>query len=60
MKFRTATFPLPVPVIAMPVLLVGEEQQILGVDGLMTDRPAALKDVLRRRRQWAGEVSDKA
>ncbi|MGH9225290.1 MAG: glycerophosphodiester phosphodiesterase [Acidimicrobiales bacterium] len=24
----------------------------LGVDGLMTDRPALLKDVLQRRRQW--------
>ena len=24
----------------------------LGVDGLMTDRPAVLKDVLERRRQW--------
>jgi len=26
----------------------------LGVDGLMTDRPAVLKDVLMRRGQWSG------
>ncbi len=26
----------------------------LGVDGIMTDRPAVLKDVLERRGQWAG------
>jgi len=24
----------------------------LGVDGLMTDRPAALRDVLERRGEW--------
>jgi len=24
----------------------------LGVDGIMTDRPAVLKDVLQRRGQW--------
>ena len=26
----------------------------LGVDGIMTDRPAVLKDVLERRHQWVG------
>ena len=26
----------------------------LGVDGLMTDRPAVLKQVLERRAQWRG------
>jgi glycerophosphoryl diester phosphodiesterase len=26
----------------------------LGVDGIMTDRPAVLKDVLQRRGQWVG------
>jgi glycerophosphoryl diester phosphodiesterase len=26
----------------------------LGVDGIMTDRPAVLKEVLQRRRQWVG------
>ena len=25
----------------------------LGVDGIMTDRPAVLRDVLVRRAQWA-------
>ena len=27
----------------------------LGVDGIMTDRPAVLKDVLARRQQWVGD-----
>jgi glycerophosphoryl diester phosphodiesterase len=26
----------------------------LGVDGIMTDRPAVLKEVLQRRGQWVG------
>lgn len=29
----------------------------LGVDGLVTDRPDVLRDVLRARRAWPGEVS---
>ena len=28
----------------------------LGVDGIMTDRPAALREVLERRGQWAGPL----
>jgi glycerophosphoryl diester phosphodiesterase len=26
----------------------------LGVDGIMTDRPTVLKEVLQRRGQWVG------
>lgn len=45
--------------ILMQVWTVDEEAEMdrlldLGVDGLMTDRPALLKSVLQRRGQWAG------
>ena len=30
----------------------------IGVDGLMTDRPAVLKSVLERRAQWRDPRSD--
>jgi glycerophosphoryl diester phosphodiesterase len=30
----------------------------LGVDGIMTDRPTMLRDVLRRRREWDGPPPD--
>jgi glycerophosphoryl diester phosphodiesterase len=41
------------------VWTINEEREMdrlldLGVDGLITDRPALLKDVLTRRGQWVG------